>query len=372
MKIQYKENIGSVIRGLLNGVKHTAQTFAALKGLDANRLEMIMSGSSTLTSDVEKALASHPGINQKYFYPMEARDAFPVIDDTVEGVLSMTFEETKNTARTISRGLEKTPYYIYADTALSNLSLFRPEWIKMLYAHNGETTDIPDWAFNKGHFEHQITYFIGPVNFYWIDGSGKKYVRQMNTGDVNYITPFVPHSFTTRKEGEGLILAVTYGGAAATDKFQAKIKSMELENYLREIKKQFPSLLNNPLDEYRGVLFKTSGTLSGIPYQQKTRVEECETTREKEKIDSEIWGYNISNASFVLQWGSNEKEIGPGDSFFIRPNVQHSFKKKDGAKLLIIEIRPEDGDSFAELALIHRYSGENGLKRAHTETTRWY
>src|SRR3989338_5766287 len=125
MKIQYKENVGLVIRGLLNGVKHTAQTFAALKGLDANRLEMIMNGSSPLTPDVEKALVSHPGINQKYFYPPEVWDAFPVIDDTVEGVLNMTIEETKNTARTISRGPEKTPYYIYADTALSNLSLFR-------------------------------------------------------------------------------------------------------------------------------------------------------------------------------------------------------------------------------------------------------
>ncbi len=372
MKTQYRENVGPVVRGLLNGVKHTAQTFAALKGLDANRLEMIMSGSSPLTSDVEKALVSHPGINQKYFYPPEVWGAFPVIDDTVEGVLNMAFEETKSTARTISRGPEKTPYYIYADTALSNLSLFRPEWIKMLYTHNGETPDIPDWAFNKGHFEHQITYFIGPVNFYWIDGNGKKYVRRMNTGDMNYITPFVPHSFTSRKEGEGLILAVTYGGAVATDKFQAKIKSMGLENYLREIKKQFPSLLNNPLDEHSGVLFKISGAPLNIPCQQKTRAEECETTREKEKIDSEIWGYNVGSAGFALQWGNNEKEISSGDSFFIRPNTQHTFRKKDGGKLLIIEIRPEDGDPFTELALIHRYSGENGLKRAHTETTRWY
>ena len=65
MKIQYKENVGPVIMGLLNGVKHTAQTFAALKGLDTNQLEMIMKGSSLLTPDVEKALVSHPGINQK-------------------------------------------------------------------------------------------------------------------------------------------------------------------------------------------------------------------------------------------------------------------------------------------------------------------
>ncbi len=37
----------------------------------------------------------------------------------------------------------------------------------------------------------------------------------MNTGDSNYITPYVPHSFAGRNpEIPGLIIAVTYGGAA--------------------------------------------------------------------------------------------------------------------------------------------------------------
>ena len=35
----------------------------------------------------------------------------------------------------------------------------------------------------------------------------------MNTGDSNYITPFVPHSFTSRDpDNLGLIIAITYAG----------------------------------------------------------------------------------------------------------------------------------------------------------------
>src|SRR3989344_2183279 len=71
---------------------------------------------------------------------------------------------------------------------------------------------------NNGHFMHQFTYFVGPVNFYYKGQDGEKKVAVMNTGDSMYITPFVPHTFATRKndEGElGLILALTYGNKLA-------------------------------------------------------------------------------------------------------------------------------------------------------------
>ena len=60
---------------------------------------------------------------------------------------------------------------------------------------------------------HQFTYFIGEVNFYYLDDEGRKKVAIMKTGDSMYITPFVPHTFTTRNNAQknGLILALTYG-----------------------------------------------------------------------------------------------------------------------------------------------------------------
>ena len=44
--------------------------------------------------------------------------------------------------------------------------------------------------------------FIGDVNFYYIGENGEKKVGVMNIGDSNYITPFTPHSFATRKDAK--------------------------------------------------------------------------------------------------------------------------------------------------------------------------
>ena len=72
--------------------------------------------------------------------------------------------------------------------------------------------DNLDVAYNNGHLLHQCTFFLGPVNFYW-QVNGKRYCAELNTGDSNYITPFVPHSFASRDaDCLGVIIAVTYGG----------------------------------------------------------------------------------------------------------------------------------------------------------------
>lgn len=66
---------------------------------------------------------------------------------------------------------------------------------------------------------HQFTYFFGEVNFYYRGKDGEKKVAVMNTGDTMYITPFVPHTFTTRvgAKENGLILALTYGNKLTGD-----------------------------------------------------------------------------------------------------------------------------------------------------------
>ena len=82
---------------------------------------------------------------------------------------------------------------------------------------NDPENDLIQW--NNGHFMHQFTYFIGNVNFYYKDENGKKQTAVMNTGDSMYITPFVSHTFATRKNSDsnGLILALTYGGKITGD-----------------------------------------------------------------------------------------------------------------------------------------------------------
>ena len=105
-------------------------------------------------------------------------------------------------------------YYEYRDTAMSSLSQFRPEWIKELCVVDDNDADNPAIQWNNGHFLHQFTYFVGPVNFYYRGTDGMKQVAVMETGDSMYISPFVPHSFASRRndDGElGVILALTYG-----------------------------------------------------------------------------------------------------------------------------------------------------------------
>ena len=388
---QYKTNVGHVILGLLNGIKHTPKTIAPILNINPEELENIISGELGLTSDIEAKLCSIIGINQRDFYPAEAQHLFPVIDDTNDGVVIFRAQDTLKSRRTLTRGPANTPYYVYADTAMTNISTFRPEWIKQLYVHDGENADeLPDWAFNKGHFEHQVTYFIGPVNFYWIGKEGERRVCQMDTGDTNYIVPFVPHSFTTRREGEGLILAVTYGGAISNNEFRSKIEALSTEEYLEDTNGKLQDLLIADKNILGGVNIlkypNSCGSEISLVYsvcQPYTKTREVFLSYGDciaERVPSDRWGYNIGDSDIIFEWsGGNVCRIcrlNPGDSFFIKPGTLHAFKRIAGfhqnLKLLIIDIRPQLGDPYVELALIKKYAGEAGLKRVHTETTRWF
>jgi uncharacterized RmlC-like cupin family protein len=391
--IPYVKNYGAILRNLLNGVKQDAVSFAKIHNLDAEYLEAVMNSEKPMTDDIILAIMNHPPINFSRLFEPAYRSRLPLQDDTTGGVIVCSYTQTMSTKRIFDRGPSKTPYYEYADTAMSVTSPFRPEWIKELYLHDGINPDLPDWAFNKGHFEFQMTYFIGPVNFHWIDNNGKKHVRQMDTGDINYIIPFVPHSFSTRKHGEGLILAVTYGGAISAEDFQTKIQSESLQDFVRNIKGKFSRLEPNLItDKLGGVIvrkneeaiikeeghYTTSILLEGIPYQPNTRALEYDIKHSSDKkldikADAERWGYNVGDTLVKLLWKNHEKLLGPGDSFFIKPGVEHAFRLHNGhGKLVVMEILPDIGDPLGELALINKYSGDRGIARVHTENTRWF
>jgi len=392
--VPYLPNVGSRILRLLNSVKHTSSSFARLYGLKHDVLDAVIQGKQEPTFEIRAAIEKHNPLRLRDLYPEEFRHLFPIHDDTNCGVKITRAGETKITKRKMYRGDHgtKVHYYTYADTAMSNTSLFRPEWISEHYIHDGVLGEsVPDWAFNRGHFEHQVTYFIGTVNFHWIS-DGKKHVRKMNTGDVNYITPFVPHTFTTRTEGEGLILAVTYGGAVASDAYQSKIQAMSKNDFLRtqksteRLSKAQTTLLTDALG---GVMIRrrheareSEGSsdlvelLSGIPYQAAVRMLEytfADTGRPKEicaNFKAERWGYNIGDGPVTLSVKNWNTTLHPGDSFFIRSGVHHTFAGK--GKLLVIEMDSESNDPHKELALINRYSGKRGLERIHTENTQWF
>ena len=147
-------------------------------------------------------------------YPISFSALWQEKDDTADGVIVMRAASSRLTSRTFERPNRlgnSAPYYEYRDTAMCRTAPFKPEWIAPLRVVSNDDPNNSDVIYNNGHLLHQQTFFVGPVNFYWIV-RGVKYCREMNTGDSNIISPYVPHSFSIRRNSEpGYIVAVTYG-----------------------------------------------------------------------------------------------------------------------------------------------------------------
>ena len=203
VSMEYKHRMASNFRSIINDLKRRPQDAARDLGITEEEVTEILSGETEISQQVvDKALE---------VWPVSPRDFFLLRDDCPNGVRVMRADSTLESARVMSRA--GSDYYEYRDTAMSSVSAFRPEWIQELCIVEDNSAENPLVQWNNGHFLHQFTYFIGPVNFYYRDHDGRKQVATMQTGDSMYIAPFIPHSFTTRKndKGElGLILALTY------------------------------------------------------------------------------------------------------------------------------------------------------------------
>ena len=200
---------GQNFLGILNDIKRRPEDAAKELGVSLDEINSVLSGKKELSADIiEKAIK---------IWPVNVRDFYVIHDDCPQGIKIMRSDESKQSSRIMERA--GYPYYEYRDTAMSKTAPFRPEWILELcfVDDNDPRNKLVQW--NNGHFLHQFTYFIGEVNFYYIDSDGEKKVALMNTGDSMYITPFVPHSFASRNGAKqpGLILALTYGSKITGD-----------------------------------------------------------------------------------------------------------------------------------------------------------
>ena len=204
---QIKEELvrsGNNFLGILNDIKRQPENAANELGVSINQINSIIRGEESISFElIQKAVE---------IWPVSERDFFVVKDDSPNGVFIMKKEESEKSSRIMKRA--GNPYYEYRDTAMTKTAPFRPEWILELCEVEDNDPENTKIQWNNGHFLHQFTYFIGDVNFYYKGQNGGKKVAMMSTGDSMYITPFVPHTFATRKnsQGKGLILALTYGG----------------------------------------------------------------------------------------------------------------------------------------------------------------
>ncbi|MFQ5953481.1 MAG: hypothetical protein ACE5JZ_00280 [Kiloniellales bacterium] len=208
-KARHLQALGARILSEANDLKRTPEALARELNRDPATVRRVIAG------EADEATARSLLTAMAEAYPISLADLWVEADDTEDGVKVMRRADSDASSRVFERkdrAGSETPYYDYRDTAMSRLAPFKPEWIRPLRLVEDSDPDNPDVAYNNGHLMHQLTFFVGAVNFYWrIDGRG--YCAEMNTGDSNYITPFVRHSFTSRDPRRlGLIIAVTYAG----------------------------------------------------------------------------------------------------------------------------------------------------------------
>ncbi len=190
-----------------NNLKRTKEAIAKELNVSKNQLEKIIRGKCTIVEEqkfIEKMLKKYPiDVSKFKNLKIEKFRKFSIFDRKSSMKSSRVFKR-KNLL-----GITKD-YYEYRDTAMSKSSPIYPEWIQPLTVVDNNNPRNKKICYNKGHILHQFTFFIGEVNFYWKDKKGY-HCKSMNTGDSNYIPPFIPHSFSSRnKKKLGLIIAVTF------------------------------------------------------------------------------------------------------------------------------------------------------------------
>ena len=241
---------GRYFLGILNDLKRRPIDAAEELNISLDEMNDILEGNQEISPEIIT--------RAKTIWPINLRDFYLIEDDCPKGIKIMREVDSKKSSRVMTRG--GNPYYEYRDTVMSQVAPFRPEWIKELCVVNDNDPENKLVQWNNGHFMHQFTYFIGDVNFYYIDDDGTRKTAVMQTGDSMYITPFVPHTFSTRKNKNnenGLILALTYG-----DKLVGDVKQ-ELACLSSELATKF-SLDFSSKEKSSGSLIKFHREISSI------------------------------------------------------------------------------------------------------------
>lgn len=393
-------DFGAEFTRMLSSAKLVPAQAERIWGVSQDHIRAVMAGSEAPSSELEEAIRGYAALNLGDLYSLDVRHKFPVQDDTLDGIVVFHAKDSDATRRplfrTQSEGV-KFIVYDYADTAVSRVSqsTIIPERIwENIIVDMDFNEKAPRWAFNQGHFEQQMTYFVGDVTVYFRDLEKRVHHVNMQTGDMEYHIPFVPHLFTKRSEGEGLILAITYRGEVGTREFLDSIKEMSEQAYMARIHQTLEAMDKAQLstgeagfvvNRYSDTKVQNQGVygvktlLRGVPFQPDTGGFEYSVpagTGNVEPdiiVDAERWGYVRGETPVTLSWPGHETALEPDSSFFIKAGVPHSLRaryEKDG-KVLIMQVKPRQEDPWNTLALALHYAGEEGAYRARRETKQW-
>tara|TARA_B100001123_G_scaffold403728_1_gene492479 strand:- start:1018 stop:2148 length:1131 start_codon:yes stop_codon:yes gene_type:complete len=362
---------GLRLRQILNDLKRRPEDAAKELNINLKNFKKILNGKKIINEKLVKKISSK--------YPIKISDLVNPYFDIGNDYKIMHASESLRTKRIIKRGGKN--YYEYRDTVMEKYAPYRPEWIRQLcYVKNNNPKD-KSLKWNRGHLLHQFTYFIGEVNFYYIDKKNKKRVAIMNTGDSMYIGPYVPHTFASRRlECKGYIVAVTY-----FDKISTEIQN-ELLNV--GVKKSLGFLnSNNKIHKYNKVLitkYKNAKYKNFTKNNTSFRIKKLASTKLVPNAKSyEIAvtknnRYNLSNSAhqYIYVLNGNKKIlignksffVKSGDSIYIKPFTNFILYSKD-LKILSVQI---EGKISGEVKLQLSQIGKQNLKRIIYDNLQWY
>ena len=331
------------------------------------------------------------------------------------------------TARIMKRNGKN--YYEYRDTVMDKFAPFRPEWIRTICKVNNNKPKNKNVVWNKGHLLHQFTYFIGKINFYYLDEKGDKKVSVMNTGDSMYISPYVPHSFASRDDKKNFIIALTYldkvtpqvqDSLSLIGKNNANKILINVDNLSEQKKGLYERYKNNlfltnkeikkrtkkskEYDYYSSVFKVNLRDVIGFDKEKKVLIKKnsksdtwffpenknffcikelasSKFVPEAKSIQIEVlrnnkliienychqYAYVLSN-DLNLEYNSKIYKLEKDDTFYLKPFTNFSLVSKN-SKLLILRVPGNiSGDNLLQLSQL----GKKNILRVLSENRRWY
>jgi hypothetical protein len=377
----------------LNQIKHTAESFATIYDLEISNLNNFLSGSASNPQPILNALTSHPGVDVRTLLDINSVSKFKDKLSRIPKVVTMSGDESRKTARVFRRGPSKeskTPFYRYFDTATTPTSPFRPELIEQLMLTDG-SSDIHRSYFNHGHFEDQLTLYLGDINLHWLDNSSGQRVFTANQFATSYKLPFIPHTFTSRTEHCGRILAVTYLGPIANQEFVSISKDLTLDKLCELLDAYEPD--NNPGAECNsGVVtsdapkisqFFLSGSpkvnlIDQVPGQPNSSVSLlCLSPKSKLVLPPNLnhqWLFNCSTASVETSWEDGVFDLAPDSSMAVSPMTELRVQNPNNefSTIPCFSVRAGEGDPFLHAKRILKFVGRDAISRLQHETCQWF
>jgi hypothetical protein len=369
----YPETPSLALRAL-NQIKHSADSFAAASGLRAEAVQALIDGSDVDHQEVLVAMGRHPAVDLSTVIPATAAAKLGFGPTVARPYVVMRAADTERSGRVFERGYppaQRLPYYRYFDTAVQHQSPFRPELIEELLDHEGND-ELDVSYFNNGHFESQMTVYLGEANLYWMDATSRVHTFRARRYSATYKLPLVRHTFTARSPG-AKILAVTYLGPVA---FSALRTRMSPPTVPRGVEGQSPVIesLNEHVDGCHGAGLLT--LLPPISTQPSThaylaRVDQ-DQSRCLDRLDVDRWLYHAGGARVGCSIGDDSVLIDKGDSICIAPGQMLRLNAGEPAEVVCFEVRSGEGDAEAELSEILRVAGREGYERLTREDRRWF